>query len=224
MPQLGPMFAAAPPRVLPFITIAQQIGAEVPNLPQRLAEVLDSQIPGGPEWSHWDRELIQKVWEDSRIPAELIESLETSGHSWLDDLLNGIAGRVDEMAIFHRIKDAVRAVAESGHAILIGHGSVYFTRDMPGGLHVRLIAPMPVRVAHVAERFGLTPEKAARHIRQMDRRRQGFFSRFGVRNRLDADMFSAVLNTRELDEHRIIQAIAAMVPAQGDSAAFPAGS
>lgn len=212
MPVAQPRAAAAVPKIRPFITIAQQIGAEIPALPQRLAEILTARSTSAPAWSHWDRELIAKVSQDSRIPAELIESVETSGHSWLDDLLNGITGRVDTMAVFHRIREAVQAVAQSGHAILIGHGSSYFTRDLPGGLHVRLIAPMPVRVSHVAERFSLAPGRAARHIRRIDRQRQGFFSEFGVRNTLAADTFSAVLNTGELDENRIIHAIVAMLP------------
>lgn len=211
MPYIPPRSVAEAPSVLPFITIAQQIGAEIPNLPQRLAEILNGRASSGPAWSHWDRELTTKVSQDSRIPAELIESVEASGHSWLDDMLNAIAGRVDEVVIFHRIRDAVRAVAQSGHAILIGHGSAYFTRDLPGGLHVRLIAPMPLRVSRAAERFHLTPEKASRHIRQIDRQRQNFFSQFGVRNPLDPQMFSAVLNTADLDENRICNAIVAML-------------
>ena len=216
MPSPPPRQAPRNVGSLPFVTIAQQIGAEIPALPQRLAEVLSAHAGGGPAWSHWDRELIAKVSQDNRIPAGVIESVETSGHSWLDDLLNGITGRVDTMAVFHRIREAVRAVALSGHAILIGHGSSYFTRDLPGGLHVRLIAPMPVRVAHVAERFSLTPGRAARHIRQIDRQRQGFFAEFGVRNTLAADTFSAVLNTAELDETHIINAIFAMLPRQDE--------
>lgn len=212
MPQVPAQPSTEASIVLPFITIAQQIGAEIPTLPQRLSEILSAQAGGRAAWSRWDRELISKVSQDSRIPADLIESVETSGHSWLDDLLNGIAGRVDEMVIFHRIRDAVRAVAQSGHAILIGHGSAYFTRDLPGGLHVRLIAPLPLRTRHVAERFNFTAEKAARHIRQIDRQRQNFFSQFGVRNTLDAETFSAVLNTAQLDEGRIVQAILAMIP------------
>lgn len=224
MPHIPPRSAGQAPRVLPFITIAQQIGAEVPNLPQRLAEILSADATDGPPWSHWDRELIVKVSQDSRIPTELIESVETSGHSWLDDLLNGIAGRVDEMVILHRIRDAVRAVAQSGRAILIGHGSVYFTHDLPGGLHVRLIAPMPVRLAQVGSRFNLTPEKAARHIRQMDRQRQEFFSRFGVPHTVEPESFSAVLNTGELDENPIIGGILAMLPQSEKTHAMQQGA
>ena len=198
-------------RSIPFIRSRSKSEPKSPHYRSDLPRS-SARSTSGPAWSHWDRELIAKVSQDSRIPAELIESVETSGHSWLDDLLNGIAGRVDNMAVFHRIREAVQAVAQSGHSILIGHGSAYFTRDLPGGLHVRLIAPMPVRVSHVAKRFSLTPREAARHIRRIDRQRQGFFSEFGMHNTLAADTFSAVLNTGELDENRIIHAIVAMLP------------
>src|SRR5579864_5391183 len=89
--------APSVPTVRPFITIAQQVGAECHSLPQRLAEVLIAADRQGPAWSHWDQELVEKVSTGRNIPAQLITSLETSGHSWLDDLLTGISGRTDQM-------------------------------------------------------------------------------------------------------------------------------
>lgn len=213
MPQSAGRLPAHRATSRPFITIAQQVGAEQPQLPARLAEVLTTR-DGNAAWSQWDRELVEKVSQDNQIPAGLIDSLETSGFSWLDDLLNGIAGRVDEMAVFHRVRDAIRALAGGGHAILIGHGSTYFTHDLAGGLHVRLIAPMPLRIERVADRFHLTREKAARQIRRIDHQRQDFFARFGLREPLAPEMFSAVLNVASLDESSLLRAILAMLPAE----------
>src|SRR5438045_2963420 len=87
----SPRAEAAPPAVQPFITIAQQAGAECPALPQRLVDLLNAREPRArataPPWSRWDQELIEKVSADNRIPPELITSLETTGYSWIDDLL-----------------------------------------------------------------------------------------------------------------------------------------
>ena len=111
-------------------------------------------------WTCWNQELVQKVSADSRIPADLIESLETSGHSWIDDLLAGVFKRADDLAVFHRVKRAVRDLAAQGQVILIGHGSIYMTRDLPGGVHVRLIAPLKLRIKSVSARFQLSPADA----------------------------------------------------------------
>lgn len=77
---------------------------------------------------------------------------------------------------------------------------------------------MPVRVAQVASRFNLTPAKAARHIRQIERQRQAFFLQFGVRNTVAPETFSAVINTSEVDETHIVRAVVAMLPEQGERA------
>lgn len=199
--------------VLPFVTIAQQVGAEVPDLPRKLAERLTARDGGGEDgtWLSWDEELIDKVSADSHIPADVIQSLETSGHSWLDDLLGGIAGRTDEVAVFHRVRDAVQKLAQDGRAVLVGHGSTHLTRDLPGGLHVRLYAPQPVRVEKVARRFDLTATRALKHMRQLDRGRAAFFARFFPDQPLAPELFSAELNTAALNERQVIDAIVAMM-------------
>lgn len=200
------------PKALPFITIAQQIGAECFMLPQRLAELLNEREPDEKPWTHWDQELVEKVASQSHIPVDLIANLESSGHSWVGDLLTGISGRVDEVAIFHRLQHAVQELARTGRVILIGHGSTFMTRDLPGGLHIRLIAPAAVRGKNVAERFKLSPTRASRHMRQVDKQRQRFFARFWPTRPLKPDVFTAELNTAELDEQRLAKAILAMLP------------
>ena len=199
-------------RPYPFITIAQQAGAEAFSLPQRLAELLNARDPRASHWACWDKELIEKVSADSRIPADLIESLETSGHSWIDDLLAGVFKRADDLAVFHRVKRAVRDLAARGQVILIGHGSIYMTRDLPGGVHVRLIAPLKLRIKSVSARFQLSPADGAKHIRRLDRQRRAFFRRFWPDVPLTAEIFTAVLNSARLEEECLAQVIATMIP------------
>ncbi|HSV16670.1 MAG TPA: cytidylate kinase family protein [Tepidisphaeraceae bacterium] len=219
MPYREPALPEAPP-VQPFVTIAQQAGAESPALARRLTEMLSAREPRSSAssssspaaWSHWDQELIEKVSADSQIPADLISSLETSGHSWIDDLLAGVFQRPDDLVIFHRVKDCIRDLARAGHVVLVGHGSVFMTCDLPGGVHIRLIAPLRVRARNVAARFGLSYDQALRKMRRIDRQRRTFFRRFWPNQPLSPQIFSAVLNTALLDEDRLLRAIAAMLP------------
>jgi cytidylate kinase len=199
---------------LPFITIAQQIGAEVPELPRRLAEVLSTRRGGRvSKWSTWDQELIEKVSADANIPAEAIADLEVTGHSWVDDMLQGLSSGTDEFKIFRSVRATVRALASSGNAILIGHGSTYMTAGLPAGLRIRLIAPAKYRLEQIAIRQNLTPRNAAKYIRRMERGRQAFISRFWPTKRaFSAETFAAILNVAELKPDQLVRAIAAMVP------------
>jgi hypothetical protein len=203
----------SPPSIVrPFITIAQQIGAESSSLPHRLAEVLNHRNVHATQWSHWDQELIAKVSTENQFPAELITSLETSGQSWVDSLLSGISGRPDEMIVFQCLKDVIRRLAAGGHVILVGHGSTFMTRDLPAGLRVRLIAPTNFRIKALAMRFNCPLDEASRRMRRLDKQRSAFFGRFWPGRPLAPDLFAAVLNAAELDEERLVQVIAAMLP------------
>ncbi|HSU66574.1 MAG TPA: cytidylate kinase family protein [Tepidisphaeraceae bacterium] len=203
--------ATKPKTVYRFLTIAQQVGAESADLPRKLADALNAHSQGGPPWLTWDDELIDKVSTDSQIPSDVILSLETSGHSWLDDLLGGIAGRRDEVAVFHRVRDTIRTLAQSGHAILVGHGSTFLTRELPTGRHIRLIAPEQTRIENVARRFALSPSQSIKHMHQLDRERTAFFARFFPDRPLAPDLFDAELNTARLSQQQIIAAILAML-------------
>jgi hypothetical protein len=202
-------------RPVPFITITWQPGAERDSLPGELARKLTDAEPRAPAWSHWDVELIQKVSASCHIPAAAIVALEQSGYSWLEDLLTGISGRTDQLVVFHRIRDEVRELARSGHAVLVGHGSVYMTRDLPGGLHVRLIAPLELRISNTAKRLNIPVEQAERLVRRLDRERQAFFHRFWPDRALDMEMFAAMLNIAELDDQRLTDCVMTMLPSRG---------
>jgi hypothetical protein len=196
----------------PFITIAQQEGAECIALPRRLAESLSKRASHAAIWSLWDRELTAKVSADCHVPVEFVESLDKSARSWIDVFLSGIGGQPDELVVFNRLGETVRELARRGHVVLHGHGSTYITHNLPAGLHVRLIAPMSFRIRNLAARSGLSTRDAERQLRRHERQQRAFFARRGLGRPLAPDMFAAALNVAELDEQRLIRAIVAMVP------------
>ena len=67
----------------------------------------------------------------------------------------GIFQRFHPGSIYQRYFEALgqlmRELAERGNAILVGRGGSRILRDDPRAFHVRLVAPMPVRVRRVME-------------------------------------------------------------------------
>ena len=198
-----------------FITIAQQPGAEAAELPRRIADALNAQQPGEIPWLTWDEELIDKVSADSHLPSDVIQSFETSGHSWLDDLLAGILGRTDEAPVFAHVRDTVRTLAQAGRAIIAGQSAVHLTGDLPGGLHIRLVAPQTKRIENISRRFDLTRARARKHIAELDRRRTAVLQRFFPDQPPAAERVAAELNTARLNERQLVAAILAMLPVRG---------
>lgn len=199
-------------RPAPFITISRQPGIELEFLAQQLVETLNAQSPpSGPRWSEWDRQLIEKVAQQHGIPVEFIERVEQSRHSWIETLFSDLTGMPDEIVMVHRVRDAVRALAAQGHVVLVGHGSVFMTRDMPGGTHIRLVAPLRHRVATVARGHQISTVEAASRLKQAQRTWTAFLKRFWPIRNLAPETFAATFNTAVLDQNRLVQCIKDLV-------------
>jgi cytidylate kinase len=110
------------------------------------------------------------------------------------------------------MRETIRALARAGRAVLVGHGSVYMTRDLPGGIHLRLIAPREIRIEHLADRFALSHDDAEKRMERIDRQRRKFFQHFWPGQPHRPEIFTAVFNTAQLSEQQLIRAIVAMLP------------
>src|SRR5688572_12633128 len=169
---------SCPKQPAPFITISRQAGAGGRTLARALERRLNEVDPGERPWTTWDKELVQKVAIDQHIPASLIESLESevARPSWLEEFLaalgtSGGGADLDEYQLFRRVAITVRTLALVGRCILIGRGGVYATSDLPGGIHVRLVAPLAHRIAHMAKLRNLSEKDAANEVHRIDRER-----------------------------------------------------
>jgi cytidylate kinase len=201
-------------RAQPFITISRQPGAGAWTLAQKLVEYLNIADPGEQPWTCWDRELVEKVSADHRIASELVESLEDASHSWMQDFLSGLSFHTgDEAKVYQRVATTIRALAQVGRVVIVGRGGVFITRNMPGGIHVRLVAPLGRRVEHMAEYLGVSRAEAAVRVREMERNREGFYRRYWPGESLAAENFTLTLNTQTLDEQQCIGCILPLVSA-----------
>jgi cytidylate kinase len=206
----------APP-ALPFITISRQAGAGGTTLAHLLVYQLNSICgpPDGPQWAVWDRELVEKVAAEQHIPASLIESLE-SHRPWLEDLCAAISLRdepsyKDEFQVYRRVAGTIRALARAGHAVIVGRGGAYATSDLPGGVHVRLVAPLEHRIARMVQQKGLSERKAAAEVRRLDNERENFHRRYWGGKALLPEMFTITLNTAAVCPEKLVDCIMPLV-------------
>jgi cytidylate kinase len=181
----------------PFVTISRQTGAGAHSLAEHLAERLNAAGPE-PRWQCFDRELIEKVARDHGLDADLVASLPDRPHSLLADLASGLRfdkSRPTDEYVYGKVVMTIRAVAKLGHAVIVGRGGVYCTQDLPGGVHVQLIAPLPHRVANYAAYHNLSERDAEAQVKRFDEQKREFYRRFWP-GTLDApDRFAMILNT-----------------------------
>lgn len=110
----------------------------------------------------------------------------------------------------------ILSLAARGQAILVGRGAGYYL-PRESSLHVRIVAPLADRVAHMADLLRLTPEQAAEQVRHRDERRAEFLLRYFGRRTTDPYDFDLVLNSGLLGEETCADVILAALNGKQDA-------
>lgn len=147
----------------------------------------------------------------NRLGYEYIEKLQISA------VLTGLGFAVSEIDKFdekkpsvwqtlsiqtklfaHFIRATVYDLAAKGNVVIVGRGGQVILEDIPGAVHVRIIAPYATRVSRLMELKGYEEKDAQRFIRQSDRDSSGYFSTYFDANLDDSDLYDLVVNTRTM--------------------------
>ena len=104
-------------------------------------------------------------------------------------------------------RQLVREAARSGNAVIFGHGAQFILAEQPGVLHVRFIAPLPIRIEHVMQRAGISRAEAERRVRAEDQRRANGIRQFYQADWHAPDPFHLIVNTALWDEESCIRLI-----------------
>jgi hypothetical protein len=209
-----------------FVTISRQAGAGGRTVARLLADRLDAEDPSSRPWLVWDRELVEKVAEEQHIPESLVESLEHP-RSWVEEFLGGLSAggdgeELDQLQVFRRVATTIRGLARAGRAIIVGRGGVYATRDLPGGVHIRLVAPLEFRVANLARLYGTGEAQAAKEVHRLDHERETFHRRYWAGKALLPEIFTVTFNVFEVRDERLVASVLPLVlPSAGARLSAP---
>ncbi len=199
-----------------FITIARQAWAGGSTLMQRLVErlnVADAAASGDRPWRGYDRELIENVAREYGLTEEQVDSIADQPYSFMDDLLRGFAAGASptELTLERRIARTIYDTARAGRAVIVGRGGVFVTHNLPGGVHLYLVAPFDDRVERLAQQRGMSFSDAADEVRRIDKNRDAFYRRHFPDVPIRPDLFTLTLNTRALDEAAMTDVILRLV-------------
>lgn len=179
----------------PFVTISREAGAEG----HRLAEILASMLRrrGGPDasWEVCDRALFRMLSEDPRLKVSLQYLVDEEYHDRITDYFEQTFGWwTPQDVVVHRIFRCVRLLAGAGRAIIVGRAGALVTRDLAGGVHVRLVASRDRRLERIMERTGLSRKDALGRLRERDDGRRRLVAHFFKRDIADPTLYDAVFN------------------------------
>ena len=119
------------------------------------------------------------------------------------------------------VQQAIKRAYEAGNIVIIGRGGQIILKDSPGVLHIRIEAPLEVRVRRIearlkAERGDYEPDSKIKHdagvlIAERDAASADYVRLFYGIDWADPSLYHAVLNTGKMSIHQTAQIIVAMV-------------
>ena len=186
-----------------IITIGRQFGCGG----KRIAEALGSKL-GIPVYDH---ELIIKAAQESGFSQDFFTrsdekkrflSLSTIFFSLTSIFAGSYSTETEnymsDKGLFKIQCEAIQNIADQGSAIIVGRCSDYILRDCDFTLDVFLTSPAEVRAERVAERMGVTMEKAISLIEKKDKDRAEYynyytFGNWGKASDYDVCMDSSIL-------------------------------
>jgi cytidylate kinase len=151
------------------LTLSRELGAGETEFAAALADRLKLHV--------YDRELLEQEAISLGVSETEMEKI--------DEQPAGIFKRFRPDSIYQRyfkaLEQIMHELAKNGEVILVGRGGNCFLRDDPQAFHVRLTAPISVRLRRVMEYRWVRENVARKLIAESDAQRRSFYdSYFGM--------------------------------------------
>lgn len=143
-------------------------------------------------YEYIDKEKIEKALADYGLPALEVEKFDEKKPPFWDSL------QIKRRRFLHLIEAAIYDFARKGNIVVVGRGGQVLLKDIPGILHVRIVAPLEVRMNRIMEREGKDEKDAARILRQSDRDSAGFIHSFFDVDWNDQSLYDLIINTQKI--------------------------
>ncbi len=195
----------------PFVTISRQAGTEAHAIGRyiimRMAEFQDPDLNAG--WDLFDQKLCALIAQNKSLDAnyETLVSEKYRGGGLRRMIYEMLIGTPQEYRVQKKIEEVVHLLARLGKSVIIGRGGFLVARDMPGAIHIRIIASLDFRVKNLMEKEHLSEQQAAQKIHMIDTERATFLKSYHNFDIRDLSRFDLVWN---MDRIRISEMICSM--------------
>ncbi|MCM8794240.1 MAG: cytidylate kinase-like family protein [Candidatus Omnitrophica bacterium] len=197
----------------PFVTVSRQTGAGghtfANMLVGRMAAEEDPLFWG---WRIFDRELCTRVLEDPKIKISLESLLTEEYRSQVEDMLfNLLEDQTPQEIVIKKIFETLITLASFGNVILIGRGGACVTSRLPGGIHLRLVAPETTRVRRMQDLLGIGQQQAKKIVAEQDAARRQLVKECFGKDIDDPLLYDAVWNTEKIPMPVIVEMTMEMI-------------
>ncbi len=175
------------------ITVSRQVGSLGTEISRILAERL--------QYEYVDKEKIGKALATYGLPEPDLEKFDEKKPPFWD------SWQIQRKKFLHFLEAAIYDFARKGNVVIVGRGGQVLLKDLPGVLHLRVIAPFEMRVKRFLEEKGGDEKQVSRLLRRNDRDSEGFIRTFFDMNWNDAALYDLVLNTQQISAETAVSMI-----------------
>jgi cytidylate kinase len=208
------------------ITISREYGSGGGEIAARLAKRLG--------WQVIDHEVVVRVAqmlqvseEEAKEHDECIESLASRIFKSLRPVHPSmpytveIPPSMDARAFYEARCQVIEGALASGQVVIVGRGAQAHLAQRRDVLHVRIVAPLELRMAYVMSREGLAREAAHARILKKDQERARYLDTFYHRHPGDPHLYDLVLSTGVLDLQSVVEVIAIVLERKARRLSLP---
>jgi cytidylate kinase len=194
----------------PCITISRETGAGADILSQKLIEILQKYKKENlPDWTIFDKNLIEKVLEDHQLPKTLSEVFDEKKYSSILSFASEVlVGQPSIQTFIHKTTQTILSLAEIGNVIIVGRGGNIVTANLQNAFHIRLVSTLEDRIKHVREVYGYDTKQATEFLKKDDQARKNFISTYFHKQIDDPLLYHLTINTHRFTYDHVAELIA----------------
>ena len=194
-----------------LITISRERGSGGRSIATRLAQQLGMKCFG--------KEIVFDIAQSAGVAAEsvekydqehyskwnlIVDSLRISSHFSPDYGLNFNLSNIEPEIFFTEDKylkttqEILRKLA-SQSGVFLGRGSQVIFKDRQDALHIRLVAPLELRIQRIAKLLNISIKEATKNVLEVDKSRTSYLRDFYSVDVNDAKFYHLAINTGRFD-------------------------
>jgi cytidylate kinase len=183
------------------IAISREAGSRGGSIAQRVGTKLG--------WQVYRQDTLEYIAQEGNLRQDLLENQTPATRAWVEGNLDRLL-KQQNLSRHPSVLDMARIIltlGAAGEVILLGRGAGCIL-PAPSTLHVRIMAPLPDRIAYMAQWLRLTMEDAGIQVNDRDNRRAQFIETHFHRKPADLHQYDLLLNSSLLGEETCAQLIA----------------
>lgn len=178
---------------MPVITISRQMGSWGTEIAHLLSKDFKCKC--------LDKESLEEAFDEFGISKDSVERFDEKKPGFWDLFTT------DKARYLHFMKSAIFEFAREGNGVILGRGGQILLAELPGVLHVRIIAPIEERIKRIKDQFNCDEIQAENLIQHNDHERNGFYKFFFSENWENSSLYNLVINTGAFSVKTSVQII-----------------